>query len=149
MSYTIADMNPTQSVLQLERKIETLCRKLLELGPLHPGSASRQYQVCGKPGCRCMHPKAPQRHGPYYKLAYVHRGKPVCRFVRAHCVAEVQKRLANHKAFRAIIDEIISLSIQRGQIDLFGPPSTSNIRNQGRPSHRGTTERRSPKSKPS
>ena len=146
MPYNIADMNPTSSILRLERKIDALLRKLRELGPLHPGSASRQYQVCGKSGCRCMNPKAPKRHGPYYKLAYVHRGKPVCRFVRAKCVAELQKRLANYKTFRAIIDGLIALSIQRGRIDLFGPRSIPSLRDVDKQSHRSSLGRRRPQS---
>src|SRR5947208_6793201 len=76
MLYIISDMNITSSVRRLEREIETLRRRLLALGPLHPGSISEQYHVCRNPGCCCMHPHRPQRHGPYHKLAYVHRGQP-------------------------------------------------------------------------
>ena len=142
-------MNTTQSILRLERKIDTLRRKLLALGPLHPGSVSRQYQVCGNPTCRCMKPKDPQRHGPYHKLAYVYRGKPVCRFVRADCVAELQKRLANYKTFRQIIDALIALSIQRGRTDLFGPRSIQKNRTQGKRAHRTMLAQRRLPSKPS
>lgn len=149
MLYIIADMNPTRSILPLKRKIEALRRKLPEIGALHPGSVSLQYQVCGNPGCRCMNPKSPQRHGPYYKLAYVYRGQPVCRFVRADRVAEVQKRLANYKTFREIIDGLIALSIQQGKIDLFGPRPIPNIRNRSQRSHRDSRGRRGLKSKSS
>jgi len=86
---------------------------------MHPGSVSRQYQVCGNPACRCMHPKHPQRHGPYCKLAYVHRGKPVCRFVRADCAQAVKQRLAAYKRFRSLIDQWIELSIKQGVIQFF------------------------------
>jgi len=141
-------MNPTQFILPLERKIHALRRKLLRLGPMHPGSVSRQYQVCGKPGCRCMHPKSPQRHGPYYKLGYVHRGQPVCRFVRADCIGEVQRRLANYKIFRKIINALIALSIQRGQLDWFARRQTTQKKTQT-PLTGSPLQRRSPKSKPS
>ena len=75
-----------------------------------------------------MNPENPQRHGPYYKLAFVHRGKPVCRFVRAESVDELQKRLAHYKNFRKIIDELVALSIQHGQLDLFAPQSSPSIK---------------------
>jgi hypothetical protein len=68
-----------------------------------------------------MDPKRPQRHGPYYKLAYVHRGKPVCRFVRADCVKEVKGRLAIYKKFRSLIDKWVELSIGQGVIQFFSP----------------------------
>jgi hypothetical protein len=86
----------------------------------HPGSVSRQYQVCGNPACRCLHPTKPQKHGPYYKPAYVHRGKQVCRFVRAGCVEEMKARLAAYKKFRSLMDKWIELSIRQGVIDFFG-----------------------------
>jgi len=90
---------------------------------MHPGSVSRQYQVCGRSGCRCMHPQHPQRHGPYHKLAYVHRGKPVCRFVRADCVSEVLGRVATYKTFRKLIDQWVALCIRQGQVEFFSTPA--------------------------
>lgn len=119
--YSIAVMNTTRSLDRLEREIVAIKRQLLALGPMHPGSVSRQYQVCGNPACRCMKPQRPQRHGPYYKLAYVHRGKPVCRFVRAGCVNEMKKRLAIYKTFRSLMNRWIKLSIQQGVMEFFAP----------------------------
>jgi hypothetical protein len=68
-----------------------------------------------------MDKNRPQRHGPYYKLAYVHRGKPVCRFVRADCVQAVTQRLAAYKRFRLLLDKWIELSIKQGATEFFSP----------------------------
>ena len=125
MLYIIADMKTTKTLQGLERKIDEVKQALLALDPMHPGSVSRQYQVCGRPGCRCMHPQHPHRHGPYHKLAYVHRGKPVCRFVRADCVGELLKRLAAYKRFRTLMDRWIELCILRGQVEFFDLPATT------------------------
>lgn len=100
---------------QIDKKILQLKRRLLALGPLHPGSLSRQYQVCGKPGCKCCHPNKPLPHGPYTKLTYVYHGKFTCRFVRAASVREVTKLVATFKIFRQLTDDWIALSIQRAQ----------------------------------
>lgn len=121
MLYTIAVMNTKASLDRLGREIDTIKQHLLALGPMHPGSVSRQYQVCGNPACRCMRPQRPQRHGPYYKLAYVHRGKPVCRFVRADCVQAVKDRLIAYKQFRTLMDKWIALSIRQCVIQFFSP----------------------------
>jgi hypothetical protein len=118
-------MNTNTSLDRLGREIDTIKQQLLALGPMHPGSVSRQYQACGNPACRCMHPKRPQRHGPYYKLAYVHRGKPVCRFVRADCVQAVKERLTAYKRFRSLMDKWIELSIRKGVIQFFSPVGKS------------------------
>jgi len=124
MLYIIAGMHPNPAVVRLQRKIATVCAALRALGAMHPGSVSRQYQVCGRPGCRCLDPHHPRRHGPYHKLAYVHHGQPVCRFVRADCIGEVNQRLAVYKRFRKLIDQWIALSIQQGQVEFFNPAAT-------------------------
>ena len=72
---------------QLEQRIEQIKRSLTELGPMHPGSLSEQYNVCGTPGCHCKDPKHPRKHGPYYQLSYTWRGKSSSRFVRPQRVA--------------------------------------------------------------
>jgi hypothetical protein len=109
----------TTSISAIEKKIRNIQAELQNLGPMHPGSVSKQYQVCGRPGCRCADPKHPQRHGPYHKLAYVYRGKPVCRFVRAGTEQALGQRLAVYKRFRQLIDRWIKLSIQRGILEFF------------------------------
>jgi len=113
-------MNKNNSVKRLEEKIDRIRRKLLSLGPMHPGSISQQYHACGTPSCRCHHPTRPKKHGPYNKLTYVHRGKPVCRFVAPAHVRELKARLTAYKMFRDLVDKWIELSIQRAMIDFFG-----------------------------
>lgn len=120
----LSDMKRTSDPSLLESEIASLQSQLLNVGPMHPGSISRQYHVCGNPNCRCMHPTQPQRHGPYSKLAYVHRGKHVCRFVRAACVDDVQKRLDAYKVFRSLMNRWIQLSIQRATLEFFSTPNT-------------------------
>ena len=112
-------MKATPSLKELEAEIRAIRKQIAVLGAMHPGSISLQYQVCGRPGCTCQHPSDPQRHGPYSKLSYVHRGKKVCRFVRADSVDQVKARLDTYKAFRQLIDRWIQLSIQQTQIEFF------------------------------
>ena len=118
MLYSIAIMKTT-TIAQVEAEIGSLQAELHTLGCMHPGSISTQYQVCGRAGCRCLDPKHPRRHGPYHKLAYVYRGKPVCRFVRAGTEGMLAERLAVYKRFRQLVDRWIELSIQRGIIEFF------------------------------
>jgi hypothetical protein len=42
--------NPKQRVTEIKRELSNL-------GPLHPGSVSEQYNICGTPGCHCKDPK--------------------------------------------------------------------------------------------
>jgi len=104
---------------RLEEEMTGIQEKLVQLGLMHPGSISQQYQVCGRPGCRCQHPTDPKKHGPYAKLSYVHRGKKVCRFVRADSTAAMKTRLATYKEFRKLTDRWIRLSIECAKIEFF------------------------------
>ena len=109
----------TTPISQIDKEIQSIQNELQTLGPMHPGNISSQYQVCGRPDCRCVDPKKPQRHGPYPKLTYVYRGRPVCRFVRAGTQKALGERLAVYKRFRQLIDRWIALSIQRGITNFF------------------------------
>jgi hypothetical protein len=112
-------MKTQNQVKRPGKEIEAIKRELLALGPMHPGNISQQYHACGNPACRCHHPTQPEKHGPYNKLTYVHRGKTVCRFVRVEYVPDMQTRLAAYKTFRALMDKWIELSIQNGIADFF------------------------------
>ncbi len=103
----------------MEEEIARIQKKIAALGPMHPGSISYQYQVCGKKGCKCQDTDNPRPHGPYGKLSYVHRGKKVCRFVRADCIKQINARLLVYKTFRKLTDRWIELSIKRAQAKFF------------------------------
>ena len=107
----ISDMKSTP----IERKLERLKQQLAELGPMHPGSLSEQYNVCGKVGCRCKDAKNPQKHGPYYQLSFTWRGKGRTRFVRTERLAEVRRKVANYKRFRELTDEWVDLMVELEQ----------------------------------
>jgi hypothetical protein len=109
-------MKTTAQIQAIEQKINRLKTQLGTLGPLRPGSLSRQYHVCRKPGCRCQDPRKPQRHGPYYHLDYVHHGKKTTRFIRAEQLPDVRQQLTNFKKLRRLVDQWITLSLERAEI---------------------------------
>src|SRR5437867_1169466 len=49
----LQDMKTTKTIQNLETQIARIKTLLQRQGPMRPGSLSRQYNVCGKPGCRC------------------------------------------------------------------------------------------------
>jgi hypothetical protein len=102
---------------QIQHQIEAVKKQLAELGPMHPGSLSEQYNVCGNPGCRCKDPKDPRRHGPYYQLSYTWRGKSSTRFVRQEGVARMREKVSNYKRFRELVNECVDLSLALEQLE--------------------------------
>lgn len=101
----------------LQRRIQKIKKDLVALGDLRPGSLSEQYNVCGKPGCRCK-ADPPQRHGPYYQLGWTRKGKSTTRFVRRPNLPDVRKQLKNYQRLQAFVDQWIDLSIQLCELNL-------------------------------
>ncbi len=85
---------------------------------MRPGSLSRQYNVCGKPGCRCKDPQKPRRHGPYYQLNYAYGGKKTSEFVRPPNLKTVRTQLANYKQFRRLADQWVGSALQLARLEL-------------------------------
>ena len=108
-------MKTTPTVETLEAQIAQIKAQLQKHGAMRPGSLSRQYNVCGKPGCRCKDPKQPRRHGPYYQLNYVYRGKKTSQFIRREILRQVRTEVANYKQFRRLTEQWIGLALQVAQ----------------------------------
>jgi hypothetical protein len=103
---------------RIERQIEQIKRELLTLGAMRPGALSKQYAACQKPGCACVDPVNPKKHGPFYQLSYTHAGKSTTRFVRPGYVTQIKKELAAYKRFRALTQKWVSLELDLSQLRL-------------------------------
>jgi Family of unknown function (DUF6788) len=108
-------MKPTRTIDKLEAQIAQIKAQLQRHGAMRPGSLSRQYNVCGKPGCRCKDSQRPRRHGPYYQLNYVYRGKKTSQFIRREILGQVRTELASYKQFRRLTDRWIGLALKVAQ----------------------------------
>ena len=101
----------------LLRRIEKIKKDLVALGDLRPGSLSEQYNVCGKPGCRCK-ADPPHKHGPYFQLGWTRKRKSTTRFVRPPNLLAVRKQLKNYQQLQALVDQWIDLSMQLCELTL-------------------------------
>ena len=90
-----------------ERRIEQIRKKLVQLGPMLPGSISEQWNVCGTPRCRCKDPERPVKHGPYYQLSFTVGGKSSTMFIKKEDLTEVRRCLKRHEQFRALCTELV------------------------------------------
>jgi len=111
---TIADSHYRLSAMKsnIQSRINEIKRELTDLGPLHPGSVSEQYNICGTPGCHCKDPKDPKKHGPYYQLSYGWRGKSSTLFVRTDQVGAMREKTANYKRMQELVKEWVDLSME-------------------------------------
>jgi ribosomal protein L29 len=109
---------PTKSPAQIQAQIEKLKAELLQIGAMRPGSLSQQYTACQKPGCKCVDPVRPQKHGPFYKLSYTHRGKSSTQFIRPQFVEEVRRQLAAYKKFKSLTEKWVALALELSKTEL-------------------------------
>jgi hypothetical protein len=73
---------------------------LARLGPMRPGSLSRQYKD----------PAAGT--GAYWQLSYTHAMRGRTRYVRPEEVPSLKPLLANFRRFRRLVDRCVELSIK-------------------------------------
>ena len=89
-----------KSVAEVKAAIEAL-------GPVLPGSISKQWNVCGKPGCRCKDPRRPQRHGPYYQLSFTLAGHSSTMFVKPEEVAAARQCIRRYRRFKTLTAHLV------------------------------------------
>jgi hypothetical protein len=89
---------------EIERRIEEIKKELLEIGPMRPGSLTRQYKD----------PK--QRTGAYWQISYTRQMKSRTEYVRREWVKAVRHQIATHKRFKRLVDQWIDLSIKQSKL---------------------------------
>ena len=103
---------------RIEAQIEKVKAALLKIGEMRPGSLSQQYSACQKPGCKCVDPVKPQKHGPFYQLSYSHHGKSTTQFVRPQFAPEVRRQLAAYKKFKALTEQWVALALELSKLKM-------------------------------
>ncbi len=93
------------TIQSIEKKIAAVKQKIMALGDMHPGSLSKQFNICGTPGCRCKDPDNPKKHGPYYNLSFTHKGRSTSRFINKEYVLTIRRQLSNYKKFKLLVKE--------------------------------------------
>ena len=101
-------------IQQIEQRIDRIKRTLLDIGPMRPGSLTRQY-------------KDPQNHiGAYWQISYTRRMKSRTEYVRPEWVKEIRRQTATHKRFRRLVDRWIDLSIEHSRLAMQMAESKAN-----------------------
>ena len=103
---------------KIQAQIDKIKKELLQLGAMRPGTLSQQYAACQKPGCKCVDPIHPQKHGPFYKLSYTHGGKSTTQFIRPQLVHEVRQQLEAYKKFKALTQQWVTLALELSKLEL-------------------------------
>lgn len=97
-------MKPQEQLERLEARIASIKQALLALGPMRPGSITRQYR----------RPKEKER--PFYQISYTHRMCSHSEYVRPENLLALRKETANFKYFKRLVGLWISLALKASQL---------------------------------
>ena len=100
---------------RVEEQIEVLKRAMLALGPMRPGSLTKQYRD----------PKA--RRLPFYQLSYTYRMRSRSEYVRKENLNALRKETANFKRFKKLIDRWIDLALKASRMRVREAAKTHHV----------------------
>ena len=96
-------------VRQIEQRIERIKAELKNIGPMRPGSLTRQYK------------DRQHKTGGYWQISYTRRMKSRTEYVREEWVAEIRRQIAAHKRFKRLVDQWIDLGIEHSRLTMQIP----------------------------
>ena len=79
-------------------RINRIKRELARIGPMRPGSLTRQK-------------RSPKYKGRYYQLSYTHKMRGYTEYTRAEFVPDIRRQIAEYKKFKKLTGEWILLAI--------------------------------------
>ena len=93
-------------IQQIEQRIDRTKEELTRIGPMRPGSLTRQY-------------RDPENGtGAFWQISYTRQMKSRTEYVRKEWVAQVRKQVAMHKRFKRMVDQWVDLSIEHSQLTM-------------------------------
>ena len=110
----------------LQARIDKIKQQITALGDLRPGNLTQQYNVCGKPHCRCK-ANPPVKHGPYYQVSFTWKGNSKSHFVRQQDLPLVKKQLRNYQRLRELLDRWMVLAMELSRLRLQQPPDRGRV----------------------
>jgi hypothetical protein len=87
-----------------EEQMERIKRELLALGPMRPGSITRQYR----------RPKEKQR--PFYQISYTHRMQSHTDYARPDNLPALRREIAAFRKFRKLIDRWVDTALKASKL---------------------------------
>lgn len=121
---------PAKSLQSFDRQIQRIQTQLGQLGPMRPGTLTRQY-------------RQPERQqGAYYQLSYTYQMKSHTEYVPKQQVAMIRKEIAVYQRYKKLTAQWVDLALQRSRLRMqlarsapsqSGPSQAASGANLGRP----------------
>lgn len=91
---------------QIERRIERIKQEIVLIGPMRPGSLTKQYR---NPGSGT---------GAYYQISYTLDMKSRTEYIRKEFVSDVRCQINNYKRYKKLNAQWVALSIEHSKLSM-------------------------------
>jgi hypothetical protein len=118
-----------------------LAQHLADPKPMRRGSLAERYVKCNKADCPCSD-RDDARHGPYYSVSRVVKGRTKSRWVDAGHVETVQRQIEDGQHFRHSVEAYWQACERWADLELETPEAAS----KGAAEKGGSTQRSKPRS---
>ena len=123
-----------------------LAHQLADPKPMRRGSLTERYVKCNKAGCPCGDSEE-DRHGPYYSVSRVVKGRTQSRWLAAAQVDTVFRQIENGQQFRQDVEEYWQACERWADAELENPEAASQGAAKKKGSKRQSKRRSARKSK--
>ncbi len=127
-------------------EVRVRANELASPKPMRRGSVSERYMKCHKPGCPCGE-RSDARHGPYYSLSRVIKGRTQSRWLGAEQAEVVREQIEVGHEFRKKVDAYWEACEQWADAQLSEPEEAWSEEVKKGASEKPSKRRLSPRSK--
>ena len=118
-----------------------LAQQLSDPKPMRRGSVTERYVKCNKEGCPCGNSEE-DRHGPYYSVSRVVKGRTKSRWLDAGQADTVRRQVEDGQQFRKNIEAYWQVCERWADAELETPEAAS----RGAAEKKGSKQRSKPRS---
>jgi hypothetical protein len=117
---------------KIDERIRRVKDQLLSLGPMRPGTLTRQYR------------QPRERRGAFWQISYTHHMKSRSEYARPNEVAEARREIAAFRRFKKLAADWVELALERSQRRVQLARTNSNLdakraRNRPKPASAANT----------
>ena len=128
------------------RDVRSLATQLADPRPMRRGSVSERFVKCNRAGCRCA-ARPDARHGPYFSVSRVVKGKTRSRWLDAEQAKLVREQVEAGQQFRTHVETYWQACERWADAQLEAPAATSHEAAKKGGSKKPSTRKSRPRSK--
>ncbi len=99
-------MMNARRLAKIEKQIEVIKTRIVEIGVVRPGSLTRQYKD----------PK--NKRGAYHQISYTHRMQSKTEYVRSDSLAQVRRQVSDYNKLKRLIERWVALGIEYSRLSM-------------------------------